>query len=172
MGRDEGGLQPSKWDRGALPRQTAGTPPRCSGTEILRWSDRRERADALLQPCRSSVTLPATKRTEIVEQGRPASGSHLSAHSARPTSYRRPRRRSGRVARRASGPAPIEVSSKELGRKLTRRARMSEKCSAACHVLDRQPPMCCWIFSNRQSDGPPLRSCFCRIRTASRKRDW
>jgi hypothetical protein len=39
-------------------------------TEIFRWSDRRERAEELCSLCRSWITVPATKRTEIVEQGR------------------------------------------------------------------------------------------------------
>ena len=64
------GSSPPNGIREALAPPGGRVPRPGAGTEIFRWSDRRERAEGLLRPRRSLVTLPATKPTEIVEQGR------------------------------------------------------------------------------------------------------
>jgi len=127
-------------------------------TEILRWSDRRERADDLLQPCRSWITLPSTKRTEIVERGRSRQRKSPVGPfgSADPESKALAALRPGRSAGERTG--TDRVLTKGTGARshaMSAHGARNARRHAKSWIGGQ---MGCAISSDRQSESPPLLS--------------
>jgi hypothetical protein len=145
-------------------------PAQLLGTEILRWSDRRKPAEALLRPRGSLVTPPCHQADRIVEQGRSReSKSPVGSHgSADLVSNALAALRTGRSAGERTG----------TDRDLTKGtgARSHAMSAHGARNPRRQSsiggPMGCANSSDRQSESPPSLSWFCRIGTAAGRRRW
>jgi hypothetical protein len=117
------------------------------------------------------VTMPATNRTEIVEPGRPprmSSVGSLRSADVAPMALAAPR-----PGRPAGKPAGTDGSlTKGTGARSDTMSALVAKNVRRHAKSSIGAPDGLRIFSNRQSEGPPLGSCFCRIRTGKPEHDW
>jgi len=118
---------------------TRPEPRPAARTEILSWSVRWERAEALLPPRRSLVTLAATKGTEIVEQGRsrqrksPVGSLDSADLVSKALAALRPDGLCGRADRHRSMSHQRNWAAKSRYERA-----WCEKCSTPCELLDRR----------------------------------